>query len=60
MQAAAFGLRIGEVPARGRYFEDASSVGLGRAPSTGSRRCGWAFAWSSIARGILHSRKFRP
>ena len=29
MQASHFGLRISEVPARGRYFEDASSVGLG-------------------------------
>ena len=28
MQAAHFGMRIEEVPARGRYFEDASSVGL--------------------------------
>jgi len=28
MQAAYFGMRIEEVPARGRYFEEASSVGL--------------------------------
>ena len=28
MQASHFGMRIEEVPARGRYFEDASSVGL--------------------------------
>ena len=28
MQAAHFGMRIHEVPARGRYFEEASSVGL--------------------------------
>ena len=28
MQAAHFGLRIEEVPADGRYFEEASSVGL--------------------------------
>jgi glycosyltransferase involved in cell wall biosynthesis len=28
MQAAYFGMRIEEVPASGRYFEDASSVGL--------------------------------
>lgn len=28
MQAAAFGMRISEVPARGRYFDDASSVGF--------------------------------
>ena len=27
MQAAHFGMRIEEVPARGRYFEEASSVG---------------------------------
>jgi glycosyltransferase involved in cell wall biosynthesis len=29
MQAASFGMRIAEVPARGRYFDEASSVGLG-------------------------------
>jgi len=28
VQAAAFGFRIGEIPAIGRYFEDASSIGL--------------------------------
>ena len=35
MQASHFGMRIEEVPARGRYFEDASSVGPAAASSTG-------------------------
>ena len=34
MQASAFGMRIVEVPARGRYFDDASSWGFVWARST--------------------------
>ena len=45
MQAAHFGMRIEEVPARGRYFEEASSVGLRsgdrvRAQDAVGRACG--------------------
>jgi len=60
MQAVAFDMRIAEVPARGRYFEDASSVGL---------RAGFAYGtktlWAAV-RLLLHkkrlvpSRKFTP
>jgi glycosyltransferase involved in cell wall biosynthesis len=60
MQAVAFDMRIAEVPARGRYFEDASSVGL---------RAGFVYGtktlWAAV-RLLLHktrlvpSRKFTP
>jgi glycosyltransferase involved in cell wall biosynthesis len=59
MQAAAFGMRIAEVPARGRYFEDASSVGF---------RAGVVYGLETLLAGvrlllhrtgILPSRKFR-
>ena len=40
MQAIHFGFRVEEVPARCRYFKDASSVGFKTASSTGPRRCG--------------------
>ncbi len=35
MQASRFGLRIEEVPASGRYFEERRPSGSGAAPSTG-------------------------
>jgi hypothetical protein len=59
MQAAHFGMRIEEVPARGRYFEDASSVGL---------RSGIVYGLKTLFAGlrlvlhrkrILSSSKFR-
>jgi glycosyltransferase involved in cell wall biosynthesis len=60
MQAAHFGMRIQEVPANGRYFEDASSVGV---------RSGIVYGWKTLwigallilhRSGILRSNKFRP
>ncbi len=60
MQAAALGMRIVEVPAKGRYFEDASSVGLG---------AGLLYSVKTLLAGVrlllhrarvLPSRKFRP
>jgi glycosyltransferase involved in cell wall biosynthesis len=60
MQAAAFGLRIEEVPARGRYFDDASSVGP-RAGAVYGVKTLWATARLFLHRArILPSRKFKP
>jgi glycosyltransferase involved in cell wall biosynthesis len=60
MQAAHFGLPIAEVPARCRYFEDASSVGF-KAGSVYGLKTLWAGARLVLHRnGILPSRKFRP
>jgi glycosyltransferase involved in cell wall biosynthesis len=54
MQAAAFGMRIEEVPARGRYFDDASSVGA---------RDGFVYGvktlWAGV-RLILHRSRLVP
>jgi glycosyltransferase involved in cell wall biosynthesis len=60
MQAAYFGMRIQEVPANGRYFNDASTVGL-----RSGVIYGWKTLWSGV-RLVLHrahilpSRKFKP
>lgn len=59
MQAAAFGMRIAEVPARGRYLDDSSSVGFGAGSVYGLKTL-WAGVRLSLhRRGILPSRKFR-
>ncbi len=60
MQAVHFGFRIVEVPARTRYFPDASSASarsIGRLRREDARRGGAAHA---APRGILRSRKFLP
>jgi glycosyltransferase involved in cell wall biosynthesis len=60
MQAAAFGMRISEVPARGRYFDDASSVGFGAGFVYGVKTL-WAGARLLLHRaGLVPSRKYRP
>ena len=60
MQAAHFGLPIAEVPARCRYFEDASSVGF-KAGAVYGLKTLWAGVRLVLHRnGILPSRKFRP
>jgi glycosyltransferase involved in cell wall biosynthesis len=60
MQAAHFGLSITEVPARCRYFEDASSVGFKAGAVYGVKTL-WAGARLILhRRGILRSRKFTP
>jgi glycosyltransferase involved in cell wall biosynthesis len=60
MQASHFGFRIAEVPARTRYFDDASSIGLGPA-SVYAVKTVWAAARLVLHRsGILRSRKFSP
>lgn len=60
MQAAAFGMTIAEVPAKGRYFEDASSVGF-RAGAVYGLETLWAGARLLLHRSrLLRSRKFQP
>jgi glycosyltransferase involved in cell wall biosynthesis len=60
MQAAAFGMRIEEVPARGRYFADASSVGPGAGAVYGVKTL-WAATRLFLHRArLLRSRKFTP
>ncbi len=59
MQAAAFGMRIAEVPARGRYFNDASSVGF-RAGAVYGVKTLWAALRLRLHRaGIVPSRRFK-
>jgi glycosyltransferase involved in cell wall biosynthesis len=60
MQAAHFGLRITEVPARTRYFDDASSISLGPAAVYALKTL-WAAARLVLhRRGVWRSRKFQP
>jgi glycosyltransferase involved in cell wall biosynthesis len=60
MQAAAFDMRITEVPAKGRYFEDASSVGLGAGTIYGLKTLLAGGHLALHRRGILRSRRFQP
>jgi glycosyltransferase involved in cell wall biosynthesis len=58
MQAAEFGFRIREVPARTRYFEEASSVGFGASTVYGVKTL-WAAARLLLHRThLLPSRKY--
>jgi glycosyltransferase involved in cell wall biosynthesis len=60
LQAAQFGFRIAEVPARTRYFDDASSISLGPA-SVYAVKTMWATLRLALhRRGLLRSRKFAP
>jgi glycosyltransferase involved in cell wall biosynthesis len=60
MQAVAFGMRIAEVPAPGRYFDDASSVGF-RAGAVYGVKTLWAALRLFLHRArIVPSRRFRP
>jgi glycosyltransferase involved in cell wall biosynthesis len=60
MQAAAFGMRIQEVPARGRYFDDASSVGPGAGAVYGVKTLWVALRLYLHRVRILRSRRFVP
>jgi len=60
MQAAHFGLEIREVPARCRYFEDASSVGFRTGVVYGLKTLGAGLRLVLHRAGVLPSRKFRP
>jgi glycosyltransferase involved in cell wall biosynthesis len=58
MQAVHFGMRIEEVPARGRYFDDASSVGLRSGIIYGVKTL-WAGVRLMLHRsGTLRCRKY--
>jgi glycosyltransferase involved in cell wall biosynthesis len=59
MQAAAFKMRIAEVPARGRYLDDSSSIGL-RAGFVYGVKTLWAAMRLSLHRArLLRSRKLQ-
>jgi glycosyltransferase involved in cell wall biosynthesis len=59
MQAAYFDMRIEEVPAPGKYFDDASSVGFSTGVTYGLKTL-WAGARLVLHRSrILRSKKFR-
>jgi glycosyltransferase involved in cell wall biosynthesis len=60
MQAVHFGFRIEEVPARCRYFEEASSVGVRSGVIYGLKTLWVGFRLLLHRRGVLHSRKFKP
>ncbi len=58
MQVAHFGYRIEEVPARSRYFDDASSISLKPATVYGLKTLVVALALVLHRRGIWRSRRF--
>jgi len=60
MQAAHLGFRIAEVPARTRYFEDASSIGPAASVVYGLKTLGAAGRLVLHRRGLLRSRRFEP
>lgn len=60
MQAVHFGYRMSEVPARTRYFDDASSVPLRPAVVYGLKTLWAGFRLMLHRNGILRSRKFLP
>lgn len=59
MQAAAFGMRIAEVPARGRYLEDSSSVGVGAGAVYGVKTLWVGLRLLAHRAGLVRSRRFR-
>ncbi len=59
MQAAHFGFRIDEVPARSRYFDDASSTTLRQSTVYGVKTLGAAGRLLLHRTGLLRSRKLR-
>jgi glycosyltransferase involved in cell wall biosynthesis len=60
MQAVHFGYRIAEVPARSRYFDDASSIRFGPA-SVYAVKTLWAGVRLMLhRRGVVPAKKFRP
>jgi glycosyltransferase involved in cell wall biosynthesis len=60
MQAAHFGFRIAEVPARSRYFDEASSVGVGAGTVYGVKTLLFAARVVLHRRGMWTSRKLVP
>jgi glycosyltransferase involved in cell wall biosynthesis len=60
MQAAHFGFRIAEVPARSRYFDEASSIRLGPATVYGCKTLLTAARLVAHRTRLWRSRKFLP
>jgi hypothetical protein len=60
MQAVQFGFRVAEVPARSRYFDDASSIRFGPAAVYGVKTLWAAFRLVAHRRGVWRSRKLVP
>jgi glycosyltransferase involved in cell wall biosynthesis len=60
MQAVAFGFRVGEVPARTRYFKDASSVSLRPSIVYGTKTLWVAVRYLLHRASVVPSRKFSP
>ena len=60
MQAAHFGFRIAEVPARSYYFDDASSIKLKPAAIYGLKTLWAGLRLVLHRRGLLKSRKYMP
>lgn len=58
MQAAHFGYRIAEVPARTRYFDDASSISFGPAVVYGVKTLGIGGRLLLHRTGVLRSKRF--
>jgi hypothetical protein len=56
--AARRGFRIAAVPARTRYFDDASSISVGAASVYGLKTLGAVARLMLHRRGIVRSRKF--
>jgi glycosyltransferase involved in cell wall biosynthesis len=52
IQASAFGFRVAEIPAVGRYFEDASSIGFRTSVVYGLKTLGALFAFLASGIGI--------
>jgi glycosyltransferase involved in cell wall biosynthesis len=60
MQAVQFGFRIVEVPARTRYFAEASSASAGQSVVYGLKTLMAAARLVLHRSGLMHSRKFMP
>ena len=60
MQASQFGFRIAEVPARTRYFQDASSITFAPATVYGVKTLFAAARLVLHRRGIMKSRRYVP
>ena len=60
MQAVHFGFRITEVPARTRYFPEASSASAGQSVVYGIKTLRAALRFALHRRGILRTRKLMP
>jgi glycosyltransferase involved in cell wall biosynthesis len=60
MQAACFNMRIAEVPAKSRYFDDASSIGLWASTIYGTKTLLIALRLVLHRAHIWRSRKFLP